>query len=970
MRRLGVPLLIALVFAFESCGDNIHVTEQRLGPSVIYGAPPALSEALTLDEAFSLGPWPDDRWAVADPTSRTGLRLRAFRQPALLPGTGFPDWEPRDLESELARLDGFSVSAPILVPFDRPLDEDTLTPATVYLFDIDESSPEFGQAIPLDLGRGAFPWVDRAAPAPTGAAGGAQPGSKYRNRMLSAAATSDHWEPAANMLILRPLAPLRPATRYAVALTTGVKDTEQRVLQSPWDAPHAPGDEFAVQPIATWLAARSAALAFTWYFTTQSGESPGAPLAEIRAGLDGDNALAPQLRDRLQPLAVSAMGPLFRWNAGPLADAGNPALVPSPLVAQLANTVSEWTGGARAGALPSVDYVVFGSFASPDVYDFTGGALPRAATAETAWRSVPFMLFVPKPTAGRTAPFPLTTYLHAERRSRWQAVSFAEALAEQGVATLAFDAAGHGPELAGLMERARRDGTQAEAAHMIRTALALLGHEPASERGQRDGQGDDGSLHELAAAANADPLWRALASVGRAIDRDGEGSFESGDGYLDGQPGTVRDGALQTAVDAMVVLRLFRGMKPNKPAGPALAAPSEASDAQLQLYLRRGDFNTDGVLDVGGPDVAYTALGHALGGMHAALWAEHDPAVVAVATTASGGSWLDWIARSSAERVAYDLIGEALGLRVQGCALPGDTLPTELSGQLPDGGIPAGWSTVALAFDADAQLCSTPSALHYAAATANLPLVGVPPHGRVQLEYAGSESGTVLATVSAADEGSFSLQARCQRGEPLALRVTDNTDTTVQYVPFEARRSGRGLALQSPQLLRWLVAWQTVMDAADPLTKARNLFSEPIWTRRTGVLQLVATGDRVMPVSASLFWARAAGLLGSTPQAAWDVTSEFVERGALLATEPWWDVDGRLNAGDALGPLPGWGDETSLSAIRFFASGDHDWVTASPGKAGAFDWGELARRQAAHYLRDEGAKIDDNPALGAQGPAH
>ena len=111
-------------------------------------------------------PFPNDLATRPDPTSPTGLRINA----SLI--------APTELETTARRrideLPGFGVYQAITVRFDAPLDLEAIyarhrdhrrgdgtdydfTDDAVYLIDVTQGSPTFGEPVPLDFGEGNFP---------------------------------------------------------------------------------------------------------------------------------------------------------------------------------------------------------------------------------------------------------------------------------------------------------------------------------------------------------------------------------------------------------------------------------------------------------------------------------------------------------------------------------------------------------------------------------------------------------------------------------------------------------------------------------------------------------------------------------------------------------------------------------------------------------------------------------------------
>ncbi len=107
-------------------------------------------------------PLPNDIATRHDPMSRTGLRVNA----SMIAPTAY-ERRTREL---IDGLDGWGVYQPISVPFDGPLDVNSilarhrdvdydLSNDAVYLINIDRDSPEFGRVHHLDVGNGNYPVI-------------------------------------------------------------------------------------------------------------------------------------------------------------------------------------------------------------------------------------------------------------------------------------------------------------------------------------------------------------------------------------------------------------------------------------------------------------------------------------------------------------------------------------------------------------------------------------------------------------------------------------------------------------------------------------------------------------------------------------------------------------------------------------------------------------------------------------------
>ena len=65
---------------------------------------------------------------------------------------------------------------------------------------------------------------------------------------------------------------------------------------------------------------------------------------------------------------------------------------------------------------------------------------------------------------------------------------------------------------------------------------------------------------------------------------------------------------------------------------------------ELLPYLLAGDFNADGVLDIGGPDNDYYAAGTSLGGIHTSMLMAIEPRLQTGVPVVSGGGMTDILA--------------------------------------------------------------------------------------------------------------------------------------------------------------------------------------------------------------------------------------------------------------------------------------------------------------------------------------
>ncbi|MGH7298294.1 MAG: hypothetical protein ACRELB_25365, partial [Polyangiaceae bacterium] len=177
---------IVAVVALGGCSQNGTAVPQ---PHPLYG--PAASTAMT--------PYPSNRYAVADPTTPTGLRL------AIGPSTTADPLlsSIASTVTTLDELDGFSTLGGVAVSFSDDLDPASFTRDTnayaadgtpMALVDVDPSSPEQGRAV------GLVP--------------------RYVSSNDDPNATGPEYT-----LIAEPATPLRPKTTYAFVLTDAITTT-------------------------------------------------------------------------------------------------------------------------------------------------------------------------------------------------------------------------------------------------------------------------------------------------------------------------------------------------------------------------------------------------------------------------------------------------------------------------------------------------------------------------------------------------------------------------------------------------------------------------------------------------------------------------------------------------------------------------------------------------------------------------
>lgn len=443
------------------------------------------------------------------------------------------------------------------------------------------------------------------------------------------------YERETDTLLLRPLVPLQEKTQYAVVITDRMLDADGKPVRSPFDFVYHPAQEEGIARLEDHLSNADLAsyygdiggkglkhVAFAWTFTTQPVTED---LRVIRDGLYGKGPLAGLAKQfpaeaeaaraagkvTLEALTEGAEEP-DGWEKDPKCAqvVDHYYIIRFDVVKDTLRELAAQGFGFDGPTLDvliesfnAIDHIMVGTFQSP--FFISGGPKGKDPNAsfnmdfatgegELHTDTVQFMLTVPKETATRKQPFPVAYYGHGYTSSSIESLGFAGWMAAHGVATVGMNATFHGLELG-------------------ETELNLA-------RG-------------LFATACEAPFGSAMLQ-NRARDLDGDGSYDSGGDYWTSYLFHTRDVVRQSAVDLLQMFRVFKSFD-----GKTLS-PQDL-DRNGSLDDLAGDFDHNGVPDVGGPDVEFYAWGQSLGGILAPFVAALDPQVVAAAPTAGSGGLLD-----------------------------------------------------------------------------------------------------------------------------------------------------------------------------------------------------------------------------------------------------------------------------------------------------------------------------------------
>lgn len=931
-------------------------------------------------------PLPNDIATRADPTSGTGLRVNASQ----IAPTGMEELVRQKVDA-LDGWGVFQpISIPFTGPLDvqsildahRDTDYD-LTNDVVYLVDVTEGSEHFGTVHHLDLGNGNYPVVveKRAqywdhdprdenltlgfeeVDEDLNGNGILDPGEDTDGDGLldfpnylpgadpawddlngRADALMSFYESQTNSLIIRPMVPLRERSTYAVVITRRLKDVNGNAVGSPYPWVHHLGQTEPLSRLSDAFAnamdeeGRAVALdvtvsddvAFAFTFTTQTVE---AGWKAVRDGLYG-HGLQAHLGENF-PAEVEGLMPLKDWDKFPNAEYVH------ILYGEQWKEIMDILGPGLLGNNPDsenwrrlmegisyIDYVVMGSYCSPQLFSRGEGAEPfveggcdspdydpdalRATTAnpdlelsdqlipvrdwknlgDQSWpedldsveaptrpERVYFTLIVPRKEAslrGEGKQSKVIIAGHGYGSNRFEGLQWGGYWARHGLATLSIDGPSHGI------------GIDATSATLARGLLGAEGY---------------GSL--------VDGLFQD-----RAWDQNANGQKDSAADFWTGYLFHTRDVVRQFALDYMQLIRILRTWD-----GTKTWNLDTDGDGQPDLTGPAGDFDGDGQVDVGS-DSVLTMAGGSLGGMMSMVMGAVEPELDAVAPMAGGGGVTDLGIRTTQGGAV-----EGFMLRNLGPLYVGDRDPA--TGKMTI-------STIILDLNDDKKV-----------AMAEVEDVQLGDTMVVENLDSGEKGcGIVLA------DGGVRAAVACDENDPLAMRfyrgqmnlpgtecevvadaspyaevTTFTVPASFQYRAFQpgdplvSLAEGLALPRSHPDLRRFVGIGQLVLDPSDMGVLARRTQKEPMTYPGTGqttgahVLQLTTQGDTSVAVAGGLSYARAAGLVQ------WLETREDLGK-----SENQHLIDTYVAEGIDLLPrhLDGTGRSVHMD-VEHFSQGTHPW---------------------------------------------
>ena len=671
MKKRLLQCCVAMSVLTFSCasseGEGLAKTPAGTGASVVFDA---------FAKPLPNIPLPNDFATRFDPGSITGRRINAATEATTA-------WEKAARKS-IDDLDGWGTYQSISVAFDKPLDVqniikrhqgDDYDPSddAVLLVDITRDSPDFCNAQPLDMGEGNFPLtLERRDYFPNDSHNdGEQLAFEDREEDLNRNGKLDlgedqdmdgvldhpnlpypgadrfsimnFYERETNTLIMKPVMPLREKTTYAVVITHRLVDEDGRSVRSPFDYINHTTQTKQLEPLLGCLPKFGLSkndVAFTWAYSTQSITDE---FKAIRDGLYGQGVMR-----RLAAEFPGEVQDLFALRDAPPGSTLNLRIVPGDQFREAAGDLVKTLGGVSE-ITPSmqqvidsqkfIDFHVVFSFQSPQFFPrcepISEGEAARPAVAPCKENEKPLPLYkqvfnvdavtgaattrpeqvvawitVPKSRNGKPAPAVILG--HGYTGAKIDPLLYGGFFARYGLASIGMENVSHGIPL-GATE--------------LQLAQGLLG------------------------SKGLTGMYKAVVEKHRAFDQNGDGIPDSGADFWTSYIFHTRDVVRQSAIDYMQlirVLRSFDGVKTWK-------YPSATKREGLA-----GDFDGDGVIDIGGSAPIHMT-GGSLGGIMSGMMSGAEPQLD-VSIPVSGGGGLPDIGLRSIQGG----VGEAVNLRMMG----------------------------------------------------------------------------------------------------------------------------------------------------------------------------------------------------------------------------------------------------------------------------------------------------------------
>ena len=835
------------------------------------------------------------------------------------------------LRSLLNRLDGFGVSGSAMVSFDGPIDLATVTNEHVILINIEADHPREGEAIPVDLGRGiSLLSVDQKSFFAHDPHADATSLLFPDNNRLDLDGDGDeefigHYEVATNTLMIQPVIPLAHGCRYAVLLTNGIYGTAPNgtkgPIRSPFNHKAHQAQAREIKRALELAQIPEADLAFGWTYTTANFIKP---LVRLRDGVYGEGMFS-RMAD-IAPAEITEIRDTSIKHDAQQGQRDHRYILQAEFLTKILEIVGQVQDDDNYNIeFKHVDYLVFGSWDTPNIRD-----TPRRDFAidhhtgegKITREKVPFMIAIPKTTEQHKPPFPVMLHFHGTGTSRFEPIAIGDTMARMGIAVMSFDQVGHGPLFQDL-PRLLMENPDIEV--LLPIIIPLLADILVPDRVD---EFEDMETNEALEEFFKVGLFAELAVHGRAEDINNDGRMDPAESFFFPDPMRQCAAFWQDLVDMFQMVKILRGLSQDSVPSKPLENPSTASYEELKPYLLSGDFNADGVLDIGGPDVPLSLAGVSLGGLHAVMGAALEPEIRTVTPIVAGGGFTNLLARTTF------FILEPTLLQVMGSVFVGCTKDDVLY----------------LTHGNESERCRKPED----AAFASLPA----PAGAAKITVTNLNNGET-STAPLNSDGGFALSVRTDIGDEIEITVHEQD---AQSKAFEtiAKVDGAGYSRNTSDLRRALLIEQHAFDRCDPISFARHLFWEPLPGHKPKpTLFLNAVGDRTVPIAGAINLAMAAGVFGRT-EAEWGPMVEpLIAAGVLEGAD--YDVHDLLgdNPDDqpALGLFPPAESGRGHSSIRLAnVHGKHEWIAGY--NRDDFEFGHYSQHQMAIFHKCGGLVVD------------
>jgi hypothetical protein len=930
---------IVLVFYLASCGDKTSTkglfhSANTGGPKVIFN-PDA--------KPVPIVPFPNDLMTRYDETSPTKLRLN-------LPLNAVTQLE-NEVRKKMNTMDGFGTMAPITVSFDKPLNPATVNKNTVFVINIDKNSPDFGNPVQLSFGTGLFPAKMRNFSMFDN-----DPNMLYDNILFPFNVSENEYskdtlEPyyipdekeGIYTIYLRPLLPLEEGTKYAVVLTPLITDLDDNPIQSPF--PHT-NHILQTEDLLTLVEGTPSIMnklnldnnqiAFAWSFTTQSITKD---LYTIRQGFDGNGILS-YLNTNFLPIfnRINELG------AGCSEQPSVYVIKAEDFSNGLKNFLNQFADLIDLGDFPLatlldfsyVDYFVFGSYKSPSFIKNSGGFFQidySTGNANVIPDKVTFFATIPKQTEKYRAPFPVMLFGHGNSESRIDVFAMANRLAQFGIAGISIDAVGHGPSdylspicaseegLKSLLEEFGDELPISGDLDTIMPAFIILLVEPLA-----DGLcinvdlSNPNNWRNILKEFTANGLIYSLTCEGRARDVDGDGTLDSGEDFFIYDPFVSRDNVRQTIVDQMQLVRILKHL-------------GRDINGNGKIDPEEGDFNLDGIADIGGENNPVFYSGQSLGGILGSVLTAVEPNITRSVLNVPGGTLTDIMTKSTLRGVTMRIFRKVTG-------------PVITS--VPEDGM------LSLYFNDDSK-----------------PFDALEPiiMKNYQILLKNINKGLERTTTAGAD-GRFWINIPADEGENLELTAIDDSGEIIikKTITVDAKHSGMGYTRNTWAFRNMIDMSQMAMDAGDPLNYAihynnikRKTGQNEYFENRTlpdypekGVLIQPYAADTTVPVSTGIALAFEAGLID------YDKLLEFISNGSIVGL-----IDNYKNyygGGSVLGNSsltspPAVATGNSESALRIHLTDAHEYFLIPEGTE------DIGTDNCPDFLEDGNGGCVEKPVL-------